>query len=273
MDIEQLSKSQIVLLTLLVSFVTSIATGIVTVSLMDQAPPTVAQTVNRVIEHTIQTVAATSSASNQPAAAAVVTQEKTIVVNESDLMAQAVAKISPSIVRIYASDAQDATLLGLGLVLDDQGYIFTDSSALGDNADATLVLPDGTRARAFVTKRDDATGFAYLQATTTPAQPLPTWTPISIATDHPLLGEAVIAISGKTVARIAPGVITSIAPADKNGIIAVDTNIASGDIIAGSPIVNTDGSVVGVSTGVSRTSSDTGFISSSILTAAPQAAK
>ena len=34
MNMEELSKSQIVLLTLLVSFVTSIATGIVTVSLM-----------------------------------------------------------------------------------------------------------------------------------------------------------------------------------------------------------------------------------------------
>ena len=34
MDLEKLNKSQIVLLTLLVSFVTSIATGIVTVALM-----------------------------------------------------------------------------------------------------------------------------------------------------------------------------------------------------------------------------------------------
>src|SRR6185295_1104483 len=61
MDIEKLTKSQIVLLTLLVSFVTSIATGIVTVSLMDQAPPAIAQTVNRVIEHTIETVVASST--------------------------------------------------------------------------------------------------------------------------------------------------------------------------------------------------------------------
>ena len=50
MDMEELSKSQIILLTLLVSFVTSIATGIVTVSLMNQAPPAIAQTVNRIIE-------------------------------------------------------------------------------------------------------------------------------------------------------------------------------------------------------------------------------
>jgi hypothetical protein len=56
MNIDDLSKSQLLLLTLLVNFVMSIATGIVTVSLLDQAPQTVTQTVNRIIEHTVETV-------------------------------------------------------------------------------------------------------------------------------------------------------------------------------------------------------------------------
>src|SRR3989337_2996687 len=104
MDMEELSKSQIVLLTLLISFVTSIATGIVTVSLMDQAPPVIAQTVNRVIEHTIETVASSTPAKSQPAAAStIVTQEKTVIVQESNLISQAVAKIEPSIVRVYTA--------------------------------------------------------------------------------------------------------------------------------------------------------------------------
>src|SRR3989344_9685665 len=54
MNMEELTKSQIVLLTLLVSFVTSIATGIVTVALIDQAPAGVTQTVSHIIRETVQ---------------------------------------------------------------------------------------------------------------------------------------------------------------------------------------------------------------------------
>jgi len=57
MDIKDLNKSQLVLLTLLVSFVVSIATGITTVALMDQNQvKTVPQTINRVIQRTIERV-------------------------------------------------------------------------------------------------------------------------------------------------------------------------------------------------------------------------
>ena len=81
MELEKLNKSQIVLLTLLVSFMTSIATGIVTVSLMQQAPPEITETVSRVVEHTVEKVVP-----GQTAAVAVPQTIKTVVVKESDLI-------------------------------------------------------------------------------------------------------------------------------------------------------------------------------------------
>lgn len=264
MDIEHLSKSQIILLTLLVSFVTSIATGIVTVSLMDQAPPAVAQTVNRVIERTIETVVATSTPRGQ-SAATVVTQEKTVVVKESDLISQAVAKISPSIVRIY-TNGESPALLGLGIVLDRGGTIVTDNAALDDRADVTLSLSDGTRVRAFVTRRDKENSFAFLTATTTADQKPPVWMPVSIATDHTVLGQSVVAVAGKSVARIAPGVVTSMPDST-----TIDTDINGDALLDGSPLVDTDGSIIGLSTAASRLSGAGAFSSGTLLLPPPPA--
>ncbi len=95
MDIERLTKMQIVLLTLLVSFVTSIATGIVTVTLMDQAPPAITQTINRVVERTVEKVVP-----DKPQGANVITKEVTVVVKEDDLITDSIEKNSKSVVRI-----------------------------------------------------------------------------------------------------------------------------------------------------------------------------
>ncbi len=265
MDMEHLNKSQIVLLTLLVSFVTSIATGIVTVSLMDQAPPIVAATVNRVIEKTVQTV--TAAPAGQPAAAAttIVTKEKTVIVSESEQIAKAVGNVSPSIVHIY-TNAEEPAFLGLGVVMDAGGTILIDSAAIDERAEAVVSLPDSTRVRAFVTRRDAEHGIAYLRTSTTTeataGKPI-TWKPVSIATDKPVLGATAVALSGKTVARIASGLVTALLQADSGTVI--DTNVAESSIMPGSPLVDTNGNLIGVSTGVSRASSGQGFIAAAEL--------
>lgn len=265
MDMEHLNKSQIVLLTLLVSFVTSIATGIVTVSLMDQAPPIVAATVNRVIEKTVETV--TAAPAGQPAAAAttVVTKEKTVVVSESDQIAKAVGNVSGSLVHLYTSDAEPA-FLGLGVVIDAGGTVAMDASAIGEHPEAVISLPDSTRVRAFVTRRDEAHGIAFLNTSTTTeaeAQKPIIWKPISIATDKPVLGASTVALSGKTAARIASGLVTALMQTEGGTII--DTNVTESSIMPGSPLVDTNGNLVGVSTGVSRSSSAQGFIAAAEL--------
>lgn len=262
MDIEHLSKSQIVLLTLLISFVTSIATGIVTVSLMEQAPPSIAQSVNRIIERTVEKVVPGGQT------AAVVTREKTVVVKESDLISQAVERISPSVVRLYSSGSEPV-FLGFGVVLDSSGAIASDSEVLGENGDAQIALSDGARVRAFVTSRDAISGIAFLQsATTTAAGKELVWKPAAVAIQKPVLGQTVIAFSGKTVSRIADGIVTALVPresADAARVGVIDTNISADAILPGGIIANTDGEIVGMSTGVARGISQGGFVSSSAL--------
>ncbi len=128
---EELTKSQIILLTLLVSFITSIATGIVTVSLLDQAPPGVTQTINRIVEKTIEKVV--------PGEPTIVTKE--VQVKDEDLIVSAVAENSKSLVQI--KDADVPSFSQLGLVVSRDGVIMSDNVAFDPNRKFSAVFSDG----------------------------------------------------------------------------------------------------------------------------------
>src|SRR3989338_8018073 len=82
MDIKDLNKAQLILLAILLSFVTSIATGIVTVTLMQQAPASVTVPINRIIQQTVEKIQQVEGK----------TTVNTIVVKEEDLVVDAIAK-------------------------------------------------------------------------------------------------------------------------------------------------------------------------------------
>lgn len=120
MDIEELTKAQLLLLMILVSFITSIATGILTVSLLDQAPPIVTQTVNRIVERTVKTVA--------PALPATVV--KTIIPapapSTEDLVVTALAAQNARTVLLYdISEKPKAQALSIGMYLPKAKMIVT----------------------------------------------------------------------------------------------------------------------------------------------------
>ena len=76
MDIKDLNKSQLLLLAVLLSFVTSIATGITTVTLMQQAPASVIVPVTRIVQETVEKIV---PAENIPRPQALSAEEKKIL--------------------------------------------------------------------------------------------------------------------------------------------------------------------------------------------------
>ena len=87
MDIKELNKPQLILLAVLLSFVTSIATGITTVTLMQQAPSSITTPVNRIIKQTVENIRQVEGK----------TTVQTVVVKEEDLVVDAIAKNESSI--------------------------------------------------------------------------------------------------------------------------------------------------------------------------------
>src|SRR3989338_6676556 len=87
---ENLTKTQLILLVLLVSFVTSLVTGIVSVTLVNQAPAQVTQTINRVIE---KVIVGESEPANSGA----------LIITSEDLITKLVADSLPAVVSVIAS--------------------------------------------------------------------------------------------------------------------------------------------------------------------------
>ncbi len=262
LDLEKLDKSQLVLLTLFVSFMTSIATGIVTVSLMEQAPPTITETVNRVVERTVERVVPGQVAS---AAQPIV---RTVVVKESELISKAVESVAPSVVRVYSGSDGSSEFLGLGIVLDSTGGIAVDSAALTDLKGLVVELSGSMRVAATVSGTNQSSGVTFLAAaTSTKDGPIP-WHAAQLGSARPVLGQTVVLISGRSSARVAQGLVTALVPfegAENGSLPIIETDINKDVIISGSPIISTDGVVLGISTKLSRTTMESGFMPASLI--------
>src|SRR3989344_2283521 len=137
---EDLSKHQLILLVLLITFVTSIATGIITFSLLQEAPVEVTQTINRVVEKTIERVVPEEGSK---------TTEKvitTVVVNEDDRILEAIGKNEKSIVRLKTIGADSSEIFaGIGIVIDGNGTIVSDARNYNKALSYSIVFSDGQK--------------------------------------------------------------------------------------------------------------------------------
>jgi S1-C subfamily serine protease len=252
MDLEKLTKHQILLLTLLVSFVTSIATGIVTVSLMDQAPEGVTRVINQIVERTVETVVPSTQG------AAVATE--TIVVKQDELVPQSIAAAQKSVVRIVAKDS--SALIARGVIVDANGTVWTDAGALAASQASLFeaILPTGERVPALPQGDLGASTIARVSLTlgTSTVQPAKFVDRTTLT-----LGQTVLRIGGAGADTVGEGVIAAL-PTDAN----VDVIYASvSSATPGSIIITIFGEVIGMST-AGLNASDAG---SYLLLASPAA--
>jgi hypothetical protein len=251
---EDLNKTQLILLTLLVSFVTSIATGIITVSLLQEAPANVTQTVNRVVEKTIERVVPDESGGGESI------REVTVVVNEEDLVIDAISMNSKVIVRIRDNALVNGVsqFYGIGFLVNKNGLIVSARrDTLNPGSTYTATFQDGSTFSMKVIGVDDVGNLAFFQTPEDSRTSLPS-EPVKLGTSDPKLGQTVIMIEGQdkdviTIGRVSSFVFTDpSASADDQSPLRINTDVTAKTQVVGSPIVNLSGEIVGVRVGAAE---------------------
>lgn len=176
MDIKDLNKKQMILLTLLITFVVSIATGIVTVSLMNQAPKAIPQTINNIIQRTIEKVTTptptpivakntpntntNANPDSQNESLSLMEGNVLVSIYPSDYVSSSSLNTTDSTINADADNAKDKSL-GQGIIISDIGLILVDTSVLTDSEKYIVVL-DKKDFDATVIKKFN-NGFSVLQ--------------------------------------------------------------------------------------------------------------
>lgn len=258
---EGLTKQQLVLLALLVSFVTSIATGIVTVSLLERAPKAVTQTINRIVERTVERVV---PAENQKAA--VITKE-TVVVRADDLAVAAIEQNAQSLVRVKrvegAGDRRTETLVGLGVVVSKDGLVAADAGAAARRFDeygtpiprSFLGILAGGAVAELQFVGVDETGGIVLFAMKPVGEDKLNISPVSFGDSDTLkLGQTVISLGGAADNAVGTGIVANLARknAPTQEVLAVYTDREAASDLSGTLLLNLSGEVVGINAGPFR---------------------
>jgi len=232
MDIEDLNKTQLLLLTLLVNFVTSIATGVLTVSLLDETSPTVTQTVNRIVERTVDTV------TEAPAAIPSIIPPKEIpqapAPTDEELRTQALAAAGARTVAIY-KNASGKVFVATGTYLSKSKAVVTVSGT-SLPADVAISFPDGSMVEASKSKSAGGlTIYGFADAAVLPAAPASSL----VATKDIHQGQTALGLASDRSALT--GIVTKVEAA------GITTTVVG--VPVGGSVVNLSGSVIGISQG------------------------
>jgi S1-C subfamily serine protease len=266
---ETLTKQQLILLVLLVTFVSSITTGIVTVSLMDQAPPAMTQTINRIVERTVERVvpaAAVANVSNSSSKDAVITKE-TVVVKDDDMVIASVEKNKGNIIRVIKVRNEFGTTYekqgGIAIPINDKGLLVSDISVLQKKYDDfgmiipesyKALMPDGTSHVIVPVGADQAASLVFFEPRTEEGKPEPTAfgkIKATLADSNKLkLGQSVVALGGTTDNVVSTGIVSALSVnKDKSDLSlynSIKTSIQIDGATPGTVLLNLSGEIVGM---------------------------
>ncbi len=227
MDIKDLNKAQLILLSLLLSFVTSIATSITTVTLLQQAPTSITVPINRVVQQTVEKI--------QQVEGKTITQ--TVVVKEEDLVVDAIAKNQNAVFLISKDVADESGKLvevsvGRGFAIDDSGFIIADDNIVGDLGLYYVKNDSGKFKADFI--GSDKKGFSFLKV----GAPLDDKS--KFAASLPTLGDVSKMKTGQKIIVLGNGISSSVFDGNKELKLNVTRSLAGGMVL------NLEGELLGM---------------------------
>ncbi len=287
-----MTKHQLVLLILLVSFVTALVTGIVAVTLINQAPPPITQTIQRVVEKTI-------GALPEPLKKDEKKELETSALARDVLIEDIARRISQAVVSVVAT--KDIPVIeqyfinpfpgddffgdvripqfrqrgtekrqissGSGFFVSPDGFLLTNKHVVEDtDAEYSIILNDGRKMKTRVVARDSLNDMAVLKADGSgfPAVPFGD-------SDSAKVGHTVIVIGnalGEFQNTVSVGVVSGLrrtitasgpkaGPEELAEVMQTDAAINPGN--SGGPVLNLRGEVVGLSVAMAAGAENIGF--------------
>lgn len=242
-----LNTQQTILLCLLVSFITSISTGITVVSLMQQSPEPVTQTINRVIERTVETVTQQpvqdiKNLITQNPIAVPSKEVTTVVVNQENESINAVAKNENSVARIFLNNKTE-DFVTMGIVLNQAGDILVDKRLIDRRA--TYLAYYGVNK--FLVKYSSGSETNDFITMKIQGDNPNTFTPVAFGDSNSIkLAQSVISLSGSRQTSISVGEVASFIKGTDGSLSSIVTSVNPSNVLTGSVLLNLQGLVIGI---------------------------
>jgi len=239
-----LNNGQIVLLAILVSFVTSIATGIFTVTLLEQAPAPVTTTISKVVQTTVEKITPTKET----------VVERVVIGAGGELVRDAITKGEKGIFEIVTLDKiEEETseltkkVRGIGIFLSTDGLLI--SRVPGNTASLYVPIQEKegeTLIPLDLIARDEFLGVSLFRpntgnATTTAGNEEAVFPAVSFAETSGNVGQTAIVLNGSSVAvSFLSGLITDGKYASYELFLSAKNNLD------GAIVMNVENNIIGI---------------------------